>query len=1421
MTKNITIELAFSTLNLERLNKAWEQVIARYPTLCEQATPYSAQHYDLREYLPTKKKQIQVAIRKKLQAAALDKQTWFSIITTQHDDNITCVHLGIVPNLLTSQEIYHLLREWQTLYENPKLSLAPITLNGETTETTFLLKPMHRYYEHFLGKLDHKTFANLRANSEKQYTSLPLALASVFRDELDKQGKNLPIYLTLANRFPLFPHMYDRASFATSINLFPLEFEEKGSFAQRCQTLETSLRQASLDLKPETSTILPEFKRPFALFTCTLDQDLPHAPMSITLPHILYSNVALPMVAVELQAWQYAGQLFYRWSYLTRYSDEEKIPSTDMSIFTPESDAEFNMNELGDKEKNFTDLRKFDLLHFLKQRVAQHEFNDDEDDSKPEDKEHLQELSDQSDDVVKLTALRINAKKVAAPIASMNVETPTTINSHKAFLDDSTARAQIATAPEQKKPSGLNVGAILTGIATAAVGAVASANTKNASTQNIMSNQSNSAQPGVNNSGNNANSASQQNVSNNANSNAENNFNSAMQQGNISQAGTGLNNPNAQNNFANVSQPMMGGTGSAVASNGNGSEAASSGIFSKDSIASIKNGVTSAAGSATSAISKIHNSNAQNNNGNNGSQNNNGSNGAQNNNGSNGAQNNNGSNGSQNNNGSNGAQNNNGSNGAQNNNGSNGSQNNNGSNGAQNNNGSNGSQNNNGNNGSLKNAFGDMTNSVNHLADEDGAAWAAEKQANANAVLNDAASNNGIAPLTDADRQAYQENLKKLPEDSPLVGMANTINSLKDIDDFTPPSINDIEPLDISGLNTLEEINAAAEAQKDNVVKLHQAPTKPKLATQDLNQKFADITGGLGANISTVQPELQDLGGSIDSFSQSAQSGDTFGAQAGISKITDTHATLVNKMSADNLTGVASDAPLVGASGDIASSAENVTDLASAQALQTKLDDFKTQLMGYQASLPQGDAPLIGEKTDELNAANNSPELLALQTKTVALQTSVADFNTMTCASICANKAAAADKVAALETSTATLAPTVPENPIDKNLDELTASTDQLNTLPPDVSADDPRFQEIMGSVQTKSESLSAAVSGNCPICRASADMPKAPTASVPNAELPTLTNPLTVPSLNLASAQNSLNGVQGLPSDTMAAVENCKTSLSGLRDQCNVTNPMANVGDVSSLAQGSADSSPYKKLQDTLNGSVDSLKPKIDSLQMCPAFTDASNGPSLSERMSGVSEQLGSMKDNLGGAMSGVATSQIQKFGNVRESLSGATAKFTNPDVKAQVADQLSVATATSGCMEALNIPAPSPGGPQTVVVSGFKLKCNFGSMDATVNIPAAGVGCSGKEYVKTPADVIPFMSVNCGMCKSMMNPQVAAATAAAMGTLVQQPCMKPVLALPIGAQKTEAYGMPVATKMTPMICPFGGKLEMTDPGQKDITVV
>lgn len=79
-----------------------------------------------------------------------------------------------------------------------------------------------------------------------------------------------------------------------------------------------------------------------------------------------------------------------------------------------------------------------------------------------------------------------------------------------------------------------------------------------------------------------------------------------------------------------------------------------------------------------------------------------------------------------------------------------------------------------------------------------------------------------------------------------------------------------------------------------------------------------------------------------------------------------------------------------------------------------------------------------------------------------------------------------------------------------------------------------------------------------------------------------------------------------------------------------------------------------------------------------------------------------------------------------------------------------------------------------------------------------------------KPMVNILPF-----GTCQSLANPQVAAATAAALGVLTPMPCI-PVIAAPWapGSPKILIKGQPGLTNSSKLMCNWGGVIQFTNPG-------
>jgi len=118
--------------------------------------------------------------------------------------------------------------------------------------------------------------------------------------------------------------------------------------------------------------------------------------------------------------------------------------------------------------------------------------------------------------------------------------------------------------------------------------------------------------------------------------------------------------------------------------------------------------------------------------------------------------------------------------------------------------------------------------------------------------------------------------------------------------------------------------------------------------------------------------------------------------------------------------------------------------------------------------------------------------------------------------------------------------------------------------------------------------------------------------------------------------------------------------------------------------------------------------------------------------------------------------------------------------------------------------------------VVMGALLKCTFGAAPAPlIVLPASRCLAEGRPCANI-MDHKPFVNIpTFGMCKSMANPMVAAATAAAMGVLTQMPCIPMTVSpwLP-GATKTLIANFPALHKNCKCLCTWGGMIKVDHPG-------
>ncbi|RUO91786.1 DUF4280 domain-containing protein [Corallococcus sp. AB018] len=116
-----------------------------------------------------------------------------------------------------------------------------------------------------------------------------------------------------------------------------------------------------------------------------------------------------------------------------------------------------------------------------------------------------------------------------------------------------------------------------------------------------------------------------------------------------------------------------------------------------------------------------------------------------------------------------------------------------------------------------------------------------------------------------------------------------------------------------------------------------------------------------------------------------------------------------------------------------------------------------------------------------------------------------------------------------------------------------------------------------------------------------------------------------------------------------------------------------------------------------------------------------------------------------------------------------------------------------------------------------GATMQCSFGVAPSTLVVLPANRVLVGGPPAATIMDHAPFVNIlPFGMCTSVSNPTVAAATAAALGVLVPMPCV-PVTPAPwlAGAPTVLIGNMPALNNTSKLMCTWGGVIQTLSPGQ------
>lgn len=119
-------------------------------------------------------------------------------------------------------------------------------------------------------------------------------------------------------------------------------------------------------------------------------------------------------------------------------------------------------------------------------------------------------------------------------------------------------------------------------------------------------------------------------------------------------------------------------------------------------------------------------------------------------------------------------------------------------------------------------------------------------------------------------------------------------------------------------------------------------------------------------------------------------------------------------------------------------------------------------------------------------------------------------------------------------------------------------------------------------------------------------------------------------------------------------------------------------------------------------------------------------------------------------------------------------------------------------------------------LVRMGAMMQCSFGAAPAPLTVVDPTVILEEGTPAANIMDFAPFVNIpTFGMCNSIANPTVAAATAAALGVLTPMPCV-PATSAPWvpGAPTALMRKMPALDQTCKCLCMWGGAISIVNAG-------
>ena len=123
-------------------------------------------------------------------------------------------------------------------------------------------------------------------------------------------------------------------------------------------------------------------------------------------------------------------------------------------------------------------------------------------------------------------------------------------------------------------------------------------------------------------------------------------------------------------------------------------------------------------------------------------------------------------------------------------------------------------------------------------------------------------------------------------------------------------------------------------------------------------------------------------------------------------------------------------------------------------------------------------------------------------------------------------------------------------------------------------------------------------------------------------------------------------------------------------------------------------------------------------------------------------------------------------------------------------------------------------------LVTNGAQILCDMGDAPSVLTVlpgpPHAASAPDPAMPLATVDDFVPLLNISTfGICNSLENPAVIAATAAAEGVFTPAPCVPEIAGPWLPPQPVAVSGVPVIDQTATCRCIWGGVVAVVDPGQ------